>query len=1003
MKTRLRVRLEQLTLMLAIGLFASGCPEKEEEPEPDAGEQTDVGDDTGSDAGMDADQDVTEDGGGETAATCVVDDVAPRTFSIEAADSAFSLTLLCDGEPTAEQFAGPLTFRRDREQSGAPELAVEGAECAAEGEFLSCTVGLSGLLQPAGTYDEVVGPEDLIIEDTSGQQFEARVHWHLPVAQLEGLQRERDMLLLPPGYVERGLEYAVKQTEAGRLVSGVMASADGTAVEMFTVAPDGSVSVDQTFNVSPDALAVSGVEIAQLGTGFGALWWARDSGGNFLGGQTVYTETGTVSDTATLDRSTYAGPGLTEMLGVEVGTAEVGGQIRMSARVLAKTDRNTVAVVRLADADGAERVSLETELDVLGETAVTELKPGVAGLLSSDWSSRDLDANRGNAWTVDQQGNVSLVPLTGGEAYTATLTGVQWPFHLELSQAFNRRIVARATSTDAGAEPQMYTLEAEGGVLTTNVCHLSPAPGVDLGGPGSFIEASDGAHHIHLGEMSGTGTPMIVKWDLSGSCADTQAPVTMVRPAVVEDPAAGIGAGSRDRALTGLNRDGTLQLVKADALRSACTDAAACAMPISQSTNNGWRVNLVPGETGATWAVDKYGDILIDGVPLVFDLTQPPIIVDAPGATAQDDAAMILAGIDHDSATHAVWQVSTRGTISEAGLLNLDTGNPDTGVVLTAAEGEDKGDDDEAQDMTLTIATVIIDFGADGDAGSDSGNKKAAGTFTVTASQLAASIGAADPVSFATEGPEFDVSQTTQGAVIAAPATAAPLALPGEDAHAEVLAELTPAQASRPLVFTYTDEGLFLRSGGDDGEPLDVLLEAEPVGGENPVFVDTAGGFPSVAQGDASGAGNGSGKSTVFTGKIKRIMIKKKRIGGNPNRSSDGSDEGGSAEQGEVTYQVVREELAMPAELARRELALMDQGDFNGDGLEDVVVAPTDGSGSTVLFSDGMGGLLPSVMPISGGPTIVWPSGATASTSSNGKGTTRAAALIRSNIHLELL
>jgi hypothetical protein len=448
-----------------------------------------------------------------------------------------------------------------------------------------------------------------------------------------------------------------------------------------------------------------------------------------------------------------------------------------------------------------------------------------------------------------------------------------------------------------------------------------------------------------------------------------------------------------DRVLTSVFSDGTLQIQKLEALTGECSDATACALPMSRPTRNGWGVNLVPGETGATWAVDKYGDILIDGVPLVFDLTQPPIIVDAPGAQpqddgAQDDAAMILAGIDHDSATHAVWKVSARGAISEPGLLNLDTGDPNTGVVLTSAEGEDKGDDDEAQDMTLTIATVIIDFGAEGDSGS--GNKEGAGTFTVTASQLAAAIGAADPVSFATDGPEFDISAAASQTVILPPARTVVPDFANQEGNdsANALTDLTAERAAQPLVLVYTDGGLQVRTGDGD-PPLDVLIDAEPVSHENPIFV--AGGTAPQTNVLGDSSRQAGPHFTTFNG----IRYDHYAMG---THSRSSSDESGSSS----SFGVSVVQAAFPAEIAGDEVLILDSGDFNGDGLEDLVVTSKGSSGSTVVFGDGMGGFLPTVMPVSGGPTIVWPSGANASVSGNGKGT-RKAAHIRQQQHIELL
>ncbi|CAN0543516.1 unnamed protein product, partial [Laminaria digitata] len=111
-------------------------------------------------------------------------------------------------------------------------------------------------------------------------------------------------------------------------------------------------------------------------------------------------------------------------------------------------------------------------------------------------------------------------------------------------------------------------------------------------------------------------------------------------------------------------------------------DATACSIELTRS-RGGYGVHLRPGAGFSTMAIDKYGDILIDGVPLEFDLIGGPSIFDSFGSGGgAGSGAMIIAPISstiEPSATHAVWSIDDAGSVSGPGLITLD---PGPGVVL---------------------------------------------------------------------------------------------------------------------------------------------------------------------------------------------------------------------------------------------------------------------------------------------------------------------------------
>ncbi|TXD35185.1 hypothetical protein FRC98_17110 [Lujinxingia vulgaris] len=975
-----------ITAIAALGLLTTGCPsvDNDLDDRPPI-EDPDVGTD---------EPDVSPD----AFALCEVSSVSPATYPLDQAEHALQLQLLCDTLPPNRQFGESIAFRGERTRSDAPPLRVEAFDCVPAEALHACSLSLGGLTAPEGVANEHVGPERLTLEDASGQPLEVPIRWALSAQQIADLIPNRDISRLPAAFSERGLDLYVRATEQGRLIAGTMRAAEGGGIEIVSVNDEGEATVHATLDVDDEDLSGSTIS-RETGPYFELDAWSFDPDeGVFTGTTVLFDAAGDFERSAGVDSGSYEGPQLTELLGITFTPGDAPGGRRQHGTALTRTANATLAIVGLGYGFDPDAVILSNQLDALGTTPAAELAEGQVGLTSIQ--------NTPRVWFVDEDRQFNLLTTSGEALGSASLAsfGVQYPFELKLLASTDTRLLVEITRENQRA---FASVEVDGeGMVNGKVDHLNLPENCRPDGRQSILASSASSLAI-LCNDSATGAPLRVEWTgLGGEAAETAVAPTAVTPLV---PSRHSGLTAGDLAMRTLLPDGTMRLDRVSDLSTSCTTAGDCSLPITDFTPDGWRMNLAPGTRSSTWSVAACcggGDILIDGVPLCCEgppwegeggeidlsLTAPPIIVDAPGASAADDVAMILINVHHERATHAVWTLNAQGQISEPGLLHIDTGDANTAVVFQNAESEDN-DDDEAQEQSGFIEIEIVVEFSEGVSGDTVGSTS--GTFTITAARLAQAIGADEPLSFSLDDPAFELSDTTVHTVVSAPATRIATEDFSDGDNHEVLATLTAAQAAHPLTFTYSSEGLVMRSAGGNGDegdaPLDVLLDDEPLSSENPIFVGGQGPGSNILQHSAAAGG------VPFRGKIKRIAIKKKRVGTNLHASSRTDGESDA-----VIFEVVLEELTLPEALADQELRLLETGDFNGDGFEDLVVRSAARTGSIVLFDDGNGGLSQEFLEVPGGPTTVFPPGANAAVEGNGKGT-RKASYIKQSIHIELL
>ncbi len=328
------------------------------------------------------------------------------------------------------------------------------------------------------------------------------------------------------------------------------------------------------------------------------------------------------------------------------------------------------------------------------------------------------------------------------------------------------------------------------------------------------------------------------------------------------------------------------------------------------------------------------------------------------GGERGDGVTFIVAGIAHDAATHAVWAIGADGGLGTPGLLDLDTGDGGPSLVFRSAEGDDKtGEGDDTGGITLTVATVMIDFTKEREGSSSEGDQgRPEAVIQLDAAQIASAIGALEPVTIDLSDQLPSIDDAPTGVALLGPARLDPVS-PNAPASpsALVLAELTPEQAAAPTHLVLTKEGMEVRWISLDGISHTLATHAYASGQYHVIEDD----IMIMASFSVSFSGS-DGKSGPRARKIARRV------------PLEGSGEF------ETTYAIVLESLDAQGRT-------LEAGDYNGDGLDDISTT------SGVYFGDGLGGLLPSTFEVTGGPTVSWPP-TSERAAGNGKGTRKASA-----------
>jgi hypothetical protein len=929
-------------------LTLSGCellsPEEPiDEPDTgtaDAGGGEDAGGDDagGDDAGAD-----TDTGGTDGLATCRSVSTSPNALTIGDEPTTVTWSLTCDAELTADALGERATLTP---ATGSPlEFAVESVSCEpAEGGH-TCELTLAGVALPE---DAPPGPTRYAAGDGEAADLDLDLRARLGNQAISGLQIPRDLVPLPAGFADRGEDLRVAQTEAGRVVAGTVRSESGDRLDLFTVAPDGVVTVHETLEAPDGLFQTTGFASRGLGDGVEAIWWGFDaSQGVFSGTSVRVGPDGGAPSIEAIDLGAYTGPTLAKV--VDAHVEEVQG--RLSVVALARTDADGVVLVRVFGGPNPSEVSVVRQPERVADLDPATLDTGRYGVVEGATGGARL-------WGVDASGKLSIEsaddPNTSSQATLPETTSSD-RFSLTELEGYT---VVRMESGGEGGDVRILALPTDDkGALTGTVFALRlpencrPDRRLVFKATATSLAAFGRWPWNWRDKLKSSAAPpmMVLQWDLDGASPLKAIEPTSVRPAVAEDPSAATGAGSGDRVLATVTGDGALELLEVDALTAPCADPKACAAPYGGTTDDGLRGNLLPGVTGPTWAVDKYGDILIDGVPLEFDVIGgPPIFMRGSGGST-----LMVAGVAHDAATHAIWRVAEGGSLSEPGLLTLDTGEGGPELVLKSAEeGEAPGGGGDTGGLTLTIATTMIDFTRDSDGSGDEDSERPEATFTTTTGALEAAIGAAEPVTIDLAG--------QLPALADAPLEVALLPIVPHDrathtyTSREVLgaAEFTLDDIDVDFVVSRERDGTARISAvGSSGAVADYALDG---GWDDDVLL-----FKQAGAGDAvyiSGCGASVTRLSVIAG-------------------PDG-------------IQAVADTITTDGATG----PIVSVEDYDGDGLDDVFRRDSCGedgasAGGTIYF----GADAAAPLPLVGGPSITFPPNAEATTG-NGKGTKKATA-----------
>ena len=720
-----------------------------------------------------------------------------------------------------------------------------------------------------------------------------------------------------------------------------------------------------------------------------------------------------MGDSLTTDDDAYTGSPIAAVLDVEAGTQTVAGKERISLRALVlKRDGKLAELRLLTGGESMNQISEVRELDLPGGSSLTSAK---AGFVQAVGTRRALDARGGgHAWLSLDGVKFSLVSLDG----SASVSTVELGTNLELEETFvgegegGQLIVwmrgeDRVTKQD---ETALFQIERGRDGSATKATRLEVPEGVDLrpapamGEESVWLEAAikaageDGLEGIWTGsrtlavhvegdvmvalgrwpwnwrdklKTSALGRwpwdwrerkelreslSVVGQWDLKALNADGEKSLTSLRPAVP----AGADAQSEPTGLgvLGFAANGSVTRTSLAALLSPCGDE--CFAQVGEETAGGFGVFVGEGSDGLSMRVRKYGDILIDGVPLEFDMIAPPVLFDLPGG-----GAAAIAKVNHPQATHTVWAWDADGKATGAGpgLLSFDAGDGaevDSDVVFGAFAFGKVG----SEEVELSFGPLDTS-----DDNPDTPSTYEASSVAVPLTEILAALSSRSPVT-------IDLKSRVQAARVAATredALSARTWAPAEGLEAEpsesspdatVLATLTEEQASRPIRVR------------QDGASL-VFETIDGLGGEGDLaYVPIEGADVTVGGVGVGGPGVMYAVSADFTGRIKNIRIRKKRVGSGFRSLGVEREE----EEGFV-YELISEEIELPAgareAFAGGPVEIASFGDYNGDGIDDVSLRHGDfdslneGETDTVTFSyvafgDGEGGTLGSGIQLKG-------------------------------------
>ncbi|MFT7581916.1 MAG: alpha-tubulin suppressor-like RCC1 family protein [Myxococcota bacterium] len=722
--------------LLALVLASTGCPSDEAPQTSDttSSDTSDTALDTGpgedtqpSDTALDTGSDTGIEDTVQSTITCEALRSEPASFELGASHDV-AIIIQCDGAFAASCVAGSCAQLQRPELAGQPALSDAGVDLLGQdGAGATYAVRFAALASPpsqpnADGVIEALGVEPLTLSmSTVTDQMTVSIGWAMSDVALAALnQPDPEDFSLPeafrgprdPSDPERLIALhgvrvgAAPDATADEHTLLLAAKGMGQQVQLLGKAPGADVETLVTLPVSAGLLQSPAFDVVDSSSGRTVYFSAHNADENtFVGAYATLDLDGQLVDSGVFD-ATEAG----EIAGLYPGYAIAGG-----------ADED----VNISFGAGVKEVMLNIGFKSEGKLVAlrTSLPTGVGApatvqaLSIRSQSNADVADNADNyehigivdagvsattpiLWRVpmDAEG-ISIevvatkqVATTGGDALQVSEVLVDQPLDFVQDPATLRveRLVQR------NGTPIGLVAHADGGVMvlqrnakgvwsepimlpTPNGLTLGLDTDTATGQAASTSFVLNGTQVVALGRWPWNWRDKLnyaqnlptfaVRWDLT---SQEIVSVSMARVAASQD-----GAGNPNlEALTGLNPS---QSLSADGSRArsgsldtttSCVDAKDCFLVSSLPSGEG--LYLAGGATGPTLRAGKYGDILIDGVPLEFDViasTQPPLwLVGPPAMMGQPGGgAFVLLPVGDQTGGQkqtAIWLMSDDGTIT---------------------------------------------------------------------------------------------------------------------------------------------------------------------------------------------------------------------------------------------------------------------------------------------------------------------------------------------------
>lgn len=1019
----MKAQLMWLTIGVCGALVLTGCPAEENNDSPKTNntknntkvDMTDMPDMADMSDDM---QDMTErDMSGELA-KCQLLTFAPRTMPNDGNAKEVKAIIECD--PETGQVPAEVDYvvkRGNQELKG--KMTLNRRELKEE-LLASYEVKFTDITPPK-EEGQSLGLEMVKVESLLGS-WNMPLRWHLPTDEVAKQQTRPAQMLLPKGFATRGIGAQLKATAAGHVLIGAMVRDTRDHIDLFVQqvsleVTGGQNITEASVNIDLQDLAVQDFAVHRTDSGqLHVVWWGYNSSTQSFEGKILELDKdGKLLKERKLNASA-GGPKLTRILDSMIAVRGKKGAQSVSVDVIALTDKNTITAISLF-AGGTDDIKTLDTSDAVGGVSGAQMKPGLLRAIRSR-NDADADTEKATSYAVLNPGTKTLTILPVDKSTRGIVAQLNLDFEaLEMfvgptgdgSTAFvlvhgkdNQRALFKTGL--AGAAGTLNPIE-----MPDNV-DIRP-PRQQMGEYVPDFNFYTGAGQLAARQINGQ-TTMLGRWPWNWrdklKVAQQQAQGRWPwdwreRQGLYDQASMVVQWGPRDQLAsvhptmadegtlpttpgsvisTGLSQDGTsLVLGSAKLDASKCVDRRDCAVNIGTSSQ-GVGLSLLPGIKGPTYAIDKYGDILIDGVPLEFDLIGPPIIFGTGSAFRTDTTkgtSLAIAPIVHKTnkqVTHAMWSIDENGMPSQPVPiwfnfgdkykdLDIDFSSPlkaglvtpedvaALGIKVMVTIGVLPKSDDRAQTHKALTFSFRYDRGiqaiVDGkvaEIGVDPGSVFIDNVNDDPALSKEVFLPAAISLNPSDEDAQnFGFLEITRGLVRSE----------GKTTFTSIPIE--GMALNQPILVRNNDKGELVIYGGtgdvDIYKPLAVIGPKEVLLN---IGFKLGDGTPQIY----------TMNYADFTGRIRRVRIKKRRVG-----SGFSLSEGDTVEM----QTIAMDNPIFTAQSGPSNNVIHSKSvDVNGDGLEDDVIFGVANEKGNVMvrFADGMGGHLPDAWFSVGEPTVFY-------------------------------